>query len=222
MPMRLFSILRVSAKARWRSASLPSPLAGSGRPQWALAVAAILHQEGQEVAGALKIHGIDDRAAVFTRRQQLRARENGDMERQGVVRHLKPPRDVTRRHAVRPALNEQTEDFQAALLCQGTIRPIFPCIEISGNNGARVNALVARRSTARQARQQAIWQGEDAPNSPLGIAPPPVYEGARGKRANPPVLWSDGQKKRISLRENLASLAAHRSLYCLRSARCFG
>jgi hypothetical protein len=122
MPMRLFSILRVSAKARWRSASLPSPLAGSGRPQWALAVAAILHQEGQEVAGALKIHGIDDRAAVFTRRQQLRARENGDMERQGVVRHLKPPRDVTRRHAVRPALNEQTEDFQAALLCQGAKR----------------------------------------------------------------------------------------------------
>ena len=57
-----------------------------------------------------------------------------EMEGERVLRQLEPPRDVARRHAVRSALDEETEDLQPALLRQSaesTDRAmIFPCIKV--------------------------------------------------------------------------------------------
>ena len=71
----------------------------------------ILHQEGEKVARSLKIDEIDDRAAYFPRGHKTGPGEDAKMEGERVLRQLEPPRDIARRHAVRPALHEQTKDL---------------------------------------------------------------------------------------------------------------
>ena len=44
------------------------------------------------------------------------ASKRGEMEREGVLRELEPPRDVAGSHAARSALHKQTDDLQPALL----------------------------------------------------------------------------------------------------------
>ena len=48
----------------------------------------------------------------------MRASKRGEMEGERVLRELEPPGDVAGSHAGRPALHEETEDLQPALLCQ--------------------------------------------------------------------------------------------------------
>ena len=101
---------------------------------------------------------------------ELRAGEDGDMEGQGVVRQLEPPRDVAGRHAVWPALHEQAKDIEAAFLRERAQRA----------NSVRYfhvsrHMEIMRRSQRAFAGSSAIrWPGEGdlqtgAPHSPLGI-----------------------------------------------------
>ena len=154
-----------------------------------------------------------------------RARERM-AERQGVLRHHKPPREVAGRHAFSPASNKKAKNFEAALLRQG----------VEGSRNFHVsrhleilcrNRRACAPISAQQRPPRSDLKSGETPHSQLGIGPPSVYESAREKRPGPPAFLlpgsrPGGQKKRISLREDLANLAAPRNLYCLRSAHGFG
>ena len=130
-----------------------------------LAVAAILHQEGQKLARAFKIDGIDDRAAVFARGQRASARERAAIWNDRVLCGSSSARAMSpAAMPSRPAANEQAEDLEAALLRQRAegadgVRCFHVSRHMETMRGSQRGFCRCDRAT-RQARRKAVWQAE--------------------------------------------------------------
>ena len=81
-----------------------------------LGAAAILDQEGNQVAGPVEIRGVNHRATRFARRDQSRPGQVAQVKRHGVVRCVQPVTEDPRRQTVGASLHQQAKSPQPRLL----------------------------------------------------------------------------------------------------------
>jgi hypothetical protein len=86
------------------------------RAQLCVAGAAILDEEQHESAQAIKIGAIDDRAAMPLGSHQAGARQNAEVSRHCVLRHVELARDLASSHAIRLMPHQQAKDVEARAL----------------------------------------------------------------------------------------------------------
>jgi hypothetical protein len=92
---------------------------GEWRTHFGTAAATILYQEKQQIPHRLIVDRIDDGAALALGSNQSGVRQNEELGRHRVGRNRKLAGDIACRHALRPGLYEQTEDFKARFLRNG-------------------------------------------------------------------------------------------------------
>ncbi|GAA3277698.1 hypothetical protein GCM10020258_59680 [Sphingomonas yabuuchiae] len=77
--------------------------------QLGAALAAVLHQEQHEGAQRIEVRPVDDRAAIPFGADQAGARENAQVRRHGVLRHVELAGYLASREAVRFMSDQQAE-----------------------------------------------------------------------------------------------------------------
>src|SRR5687767_15150938 len=81
--------------------------------------AAVLGQITDQRVGGLEVGGIENEAPLLAAAREARARQAGEVKRQGRGRDIERLADRAGRHALRARLHEQTEDGEPRLLSQG-------------------------------------------------------------------------------------------------------
>jgi hypothetical protein len=90
------------------------------RAQLCVAGAAILDEEQHKSTQAIKIGAIDDRAAMPLGSHQAGARQNAEVSRHCVLRHVELARDFARSHAIGLMPHQQAKDVEACALSKRT------------------------------------------------------------------------------------------------------
>ena len=83
------------------------------------ALAAVLGQVAEQRVHGLVAGRVDHRASLATHGDEAGVTQAVEMEGQGVGRELEGAGDPSRRHAVRPGLNQQAEHIEAIVLGKG-------------------------------------------------------------------------------------------------------
>jgi hypothetical protein len=89
------------------------------RAEFGAAAAAILEEEEDQLAKAIEIGVVDDRAAMSLTMDQTSVGEDRKMRRQRVLRYPDQPRQFAGGNAVRIARDEQAETLQTGRLREG-------------------------------------------------------------------------------------------------------
>jgi hypothetical protein len=104
----------------WRAAGLQA--FHDGGTDFRSATAAIVQQEQCDLLKRAEIGAIHDRSAVSFGSDESRPRQDREVGRQRVLRHLEQARQFARRETIGPVANQSPECFEAGRLRQGSQR----------------------------------------------------------------------------------------------------
>jgi hypothetical protein len=97
----------------------PREFSDQGGAQPGIAAATILDEVQHQVAQAVQVRAVDDRAAMPFTGSQSCPRQNSQMRRHGVLRNVELAGDFTSRQAVRLVTHQEAERLEASGLRKG-------------------------------------------------------------------------------------------------------